>query len=91
MEMKHLKSTARLLDRTNFNRRGLDLSNEILWISVVQRAAELPAVKVGGKERNSAIQLSLNSIHPHLDKQQNIFLGQKLCPQKRLRCCPITL
>ena len=36
------------------NRGGLDLSKEVLWVSVGQRAAELPAIKVGGWKKNSA-------------------------------------
>ena len=50
MELKYLKSTARLLDRNYFNKRDLDLSKEVLWVSVGQRAADLQAVKVGGKK-----------------------------------------
>ena len=54
MVTKHHKSAARLLKRYCINRRGLDLSKEVLWVSVCQRAAELPAVKVGGQKKNSA-------------------------------------
>ena len=46
MEIKYLKSPARLLDRG-----GLDLSKEVLWVSVGQRAADLRAVKVGGQRK----------------------------------------
>ena len=31
--------------------RDLDLFKEVLWISVRQRAAELPAIKVGGRKK----------------------------------------
>ena len=48
MEIKYFKSPARLLNRHYFNKRGLDLSKEVLWVSVGQRAADLGAVKVGG-------------------------------------------
>ena len=34
---------------------GLDLSKEVLWISVCQRAAKLPAGKVGGSNKISAM------------------------------------
>ena len=51
MVTKHHKSTARLLDRDCVNRQGLDLSGEALWVSACQRAAELPAVKVGGQKK----------------------------------------
>ena len=48
MEIKYVKSTARLLNRDYFNKRGLDLSKEVLWVSVGQRAPKLQAVKVVG-------------------------------------------
>ena len=51
MVTKHHKNAARLLNRDCDNRRGLDLSKEVLWVSVCQRAAELPAVKVGGQKK----------------------------------------
>ena len=46
-EVKYIKSAARLMDRDYVNRRGLDLSKELLWVSVGQRAAEIPAIKDG--------------------------------------------
>ena len=54
MEIKYNKSAARVLDRDCVNKRGLDLSKEVLWVSVGQRAAELRAVKVGGQIKKSA-------------------------------------
>ena len=51
MVTKHHKSAARILDRDCINRGGLDLSKEVLWVSVYQRAADLPAVKVGGQKQ----------------------------------------
>ena len=51
MEIKYIKSAARVLNRDCVNKRGLDLSKEVLWVSVGQRAAELPAIKVGGQEK----------------------------------------
>ena len=47
-EIKCIKSAARLLNINCVNNRALDLSKEVLWVSVGQRAAELWAVKVGG-------------------------------------------
>ena len=35
-------------------KKGLDLSKEMQWVSVSQRAAELPAFKVGDLKKNSA-------------------------------------
>ena len=49
-ETKYIKSAGRLLDRVWVNKGGLDLSKEVLWVSVGQRAAELPAIKVGGQK-----------------------------------------
>ena len=48
MDIKYLKSAARLLNRDWVNKRGLDLSKEVLWVSVDQRVTELSAIKVGG-------------------------------------------
>ena len=43
--MKCPENAARLLDRDYVNRRGLDLSKELLWVSVGQGAAEILAIK----------------------------------------------
>ena len=51
MEMKYVKSVAGLSNRDWVNKGGLDLSKELLWVSVGQRAAELGAVKVGGLKK----------------------------------------
>ena len=51
IEIKHVNSAARLLDRNCVNKEGLDLSKEVLWGSVDQRAAVLQAVKVGGQKK----------------------------------------
>ena len=51
MEIIYVKSAARLLNRNWVNKEGLDLSKEVLWASVGQRAAELRAVKVGGQQK----------------------------------------
>ena len=55
MEMKYIKSAARILNRNCVNKRGLDLSKNVLWVSVGQGAADLRAVKVGGLKKNLAI------------------------------------
>ena len=49
MEMKCTKSAARVLKRDLVNKGGLDLSKNVLWVSVGQRA--LQAVKVGGQQK----------------------------------------
>ena len=48
MEIKYIKSTARLLNKVWVDRGGLDPFKEVLWVSIGQRAADLQAVKVGG-------------------------------------------
>ena len=52
MEIKYIKSAARLLDRDCVNKLGLDLSKEILLVSVGQLAAKFQTVKVSGLKRN---------------------------------------
>ena len=51
MEIKYIKSAARVLNRDCVNKRGLDLSKNVLWVSVGQGAADLQAVKVGGQKK----------------------------------------
>ena len=46
MEMKCIKRAARLLDIDCVNNRSLDLSKEVMWVSVGQKVAVLQAVKV---------------------------------------------
>ena len=51
MEIKYIKSAARVLNRDCVNKRGLDLFKNVLWVSVGQGAADLRAVKVGGQKK----------------------------------------
>ena len=51
MEIKYTKSAARVLNRDCVNKGGLDLSKDILWVSVGQRTANLRAVKVGCQKK----------------------------------------
>ena len=62
MEIKCVKSATRLLDRIWVNKGGLDLSKEVLWVSVGQRAAVLQAVKVGGQKKILPISQDFNSV-----------------------------
>ena len=55
MEIKCIKSAARLLNIDCVNKGGLDLSKEVLWVSVGQRAAVLRAVKVGYQKKFSCV------------------------------------
>ena len=52
MDIKYIKSAARVLNRKFVNKGGLDLSKNVLWVSVGQGAADLRAVKVGGQKKN---------------------------------------
>ena len=61
MEITYVKNAARLLDRNWVNKNDLDLSKEVLWVSVGQRAAELPAIKVEVLKKYSAAQPSAGS------------------------------
>ena len=55
------------------NKEGLDLSKEVLWVSVGQRAAELGTVKVGG-EKNSAAWPGMGEAGSNRGDRQNFFL-----------------
>ena len=80
MEIKYIKSAARALDRNCVNKRGLDLSKEVLWVSVCQRAAKLPAGKVGGLKKNSALRPGSRSTHPRRAAWQNFFFKPQTLP-----------
>ena len=41
MEIEYIKSAARVLNRNCVNKQGLDLSKNVLWVSVGQGAADL--------------------------------------------------
>ena len=73
MEMKYNKTAARLLNRDCVNKRGLDLSKEVLWVSGGQRVAELPAIKVGGLEKNSASRPGAGEAISMRGDRQNFF------------------
>ena len=51
MEIRYIKSAARVLDRDCVNKGGLDLFKEVLWVSLGQGTAELQVVKVWGKKK----------------------------------------
>ena len=54
--------------------RGLDLSKEVLWVSVGQRAVVPRAVKVGGQKKNSADQPGAGNPGSNRRDRQNFFL-----------------
>ena len=78
MEIKDIQRPARLLDRDYVNKGGLDLSKEIWWVSVGQRGAELPAVKVGGLKKNSAALPGSNPSPLRRTRWQNSFSNLQL-------------
>ena len=82
MEIEDLKSPARLLDRDQVNKGGLDLSKKVLWVSVGLRAADLRAVKVGGQKKI----LPTGPIRTHFDRAQadgqNFFLPPTLTARR---------
>ena len=43
---KYLKCVFRLFNKNCVNKEGLDLSKEVLWVSVGPRVAEIPATRV---------------------------------------------
>ena len=72
MEIKCIKSAARLLDIGCVNKGGLVLSKEVLWVSVGQKAPVLQAVKVGS-QKNSVERPGSNLLCPRRAIQQNFF------------------
>ena len=48
MEIKYIKSAARVLNRDCVNKRGLDLSKKVLWVRVQLRFFLKPAHQIGG-------------------------------------------
>ena len=74
------------MDRDCVNKRGLDLSKQVLGVSVGQRAADLPGV--GGLKKNSAAQPSADESGSNRAEWQNFFLTSNFdSPQF---CCPLT-
>ena len=71
MEIKYIKSATRLLKRNA-------LSKEVLWVSIGQRAAELPAIEVGGLKKNSAAGPGASNSGLSRAEQQNIFLNLQI-------------
>ena len=55
MEITYIKSAAGVLNRDCVNKGYLDLSKNVLWVSVGQGVAYLRAVKVGGQKENLPI------------------------------------
>ena len=74
MEIKYIKSAAKVLNRDCVNKRGLDLSKIVLWVSVGQEAADLRAVKVGGLKKISAIRPGAGYSGSRPAARQNFFL-----------------
>ena len=73
LEIKCLKSATRLLNRVCVSRRGLDCSKEVLWVSLCQKAAKLPAGKVGGLKKDSATWLGSGPTHTVDNNEPNFW------------------
>ena len=73
MDIKYFKSAARLFERDWVNKGGLDISKEVLWVTVGQLAAKLQAVKVGGWSYRPGIEPGLHSCGSRLAGWQNFF------------------
>ena len=56
------------------NKRDLDLSKEVLWVSVGQRGAELLAIKVGSLRKSSADRPDAGEVGSNLADWQNFLL-----------------
>ena len=69
--MKYIKSASRLLYRDYINKRGLYLSTKVLWVSIGQRAAELPAINVEGLEKKSAAPCGAGDLGSSPPEQKN--------------------
>ena len=78
MEMKYIKSVARVLNRDCVNKGGLDLSKNVLWVSVGQGAADLRAVKVGGLKKISAIRPGAGYLGSRPAEWPNFFSNLQL-------------
>ena len=88
MEMKYIKSTTRLLNRNWVNKEGLDISKEVLWVSVDQRAADLRAVKVKGWSYRPGIEPGLHSCGSRWVARQDFFQISNF--DSLYFCCPLT-
>ena len=71
MEIKYIKSAGRVLNRDCVNKRGLDLSKNVPWVSAGQGAVDLRAVKVGGQKR-------ILPISPHASKAGSNRPGRQI-------------
>ena len=78
MEIKYIKSAARILNRNCVNKQDLDLSKNVLWFSVGQGAANLRAVKVGGLKKNLAEWPVSNPSSPRRAEWPNFFSNLQL-------------
>ena len=68
----HLKCCYSLKQKC-VNKRGLDLSKKVLWVSVDQRAADLRAVKFGGHKKISADRPIAGKVGSNLADRQKFF------------------
>ena len=72
-EIKYIKCAARLLDRNFVNKRGLDLSKEVVWVSVGQRSPELRVCQSWTLKKSAALP-GAGKAGSNLAARQNFFL-----------------
>ena len=61
------------MDRHCVNKRELDLSKEVQWVFVGQRASEIPAIKVGGLKKILPNDPDLRAAGPDRDAPLKFF------------------
>ena len=87
MEITYLKSAARLLNRDWANRRGLDLSRELLWVSVGLKGSRATSHQSWKFEKNSVVQPIADESCLNLAKWQNIFWPSTLTASSSAAHC----
>ena len=88
MEIKYIKSASRNSNIDWLNKGGLDLSKEVLYVSISQRATELPAIKVGGLKKILLLgQSRTTQGRPGFDSQTTRSFPKSVGPQP---CSPLT-
>ena len=73
MVTKHHKSAARILDRDCINRRGSVLSEEVLWVFVYQRAANIYQLSKLEVKKKFAERPGSNLLRQYQADRQNFF------------------
>ena len=78
MGIKYIKSAVRVLNRNCVNKGGLDLSKDILWVSVGQGVADLQAVKVECQKKNFCRSAGFEPPSPATGRSAEYFFDLQL-------------